>query len=80
MGFRSFCRSGGGISDISAKQLQLDVGFAPRLPSRLLGDPARLRQILANLLNNAVKFTEVGRISLHLSMVEHSRDQVTVND
>ena len=48
----------------SQKGLQLIADLSPDVPTQLLGDPGKLRQILRNLLNNAVKFTDRGRISL----------------
>ena len=46
------------------KGLGLVVDLDPRIPDRLLGDPTRLRQILLNLMGNAVKFTEAGGVTL----------------
>ena len=49
-----------------AKGLQLECTIAAGTPERLHTDPLRLRQILNNLLNNAIKFTDNGRIDLNI--------------
>ena len=48
----------------ATKGIALDISIDPAVPERVLGDPLRLRQIVANLLNNAVKFTEKGRVTV----------------
>ena len=48
------------------KGLGLDVAIGPGLPGTVVGDRDRLRQVLLNLLNNAVKFTRRGRVTLTL--------------
>lgn len=50
----------------SAKNLRLEVEAAYDLPSRLYGDDVRIRQILANLLTNAVKYTQEGTVWLRV--------------
>ena len=46
------------------KDLELAVGFAVDVPDSVVGDPERLRQIIVNLVGNAIKFTEVGEIEV----------------
>ena len=51
------------------KGLEMRCEIAPDVPQTVLGDPGRLRQILVNLLGNAIKFTQVGEVVLR---VEHA--------
>jgi signal transduction histidine kinase/ActR/RegA family two-component response regulator len=55
---------------VSEKGLELHVRLAPKLPHVITTDGHRLRQILVNLVNNAVKFTEDGSISIEASVLE----------
>jgi len=53
-------------SQAARKGLELVLDAPSDLPQHLVGDPVRLRQVLVNLLGNAVKFTEKGEVALHL--------------
>ena len=59
-----------------AKELAFDVDIDERIPSRLRGDDIRVRQILVNLLNNAVKYTHQGTISLKAVLVPSEEEGI----
>jgi signal transduction histidine kinase len=62
------------------KGLALATLFAPGTPATVTGDPVRLRQILVNLLTNAVKFTIDGEIAVEVDVVGDLRLRITVRD
>jgi CheY-like chemotaxis protein len=59
-----------------AKGVATVLDLAPDLPAMLRGDPGRLRQILLNLLGNAVKFTAAGEVSLAARLIADHGDRV----
>jgi signal transduction histidine kinase/CheY-like chemotaxis protein len=60
------------------KGLELLSTISPDAPSRLRGDPGRLRQILINLIDNAIKFTEIGEVVVLVSKESGSQTHVTL--
>jgi signal transduction histidine kinase len=64
------------ISMISEKQLSLKINIAVDVPDIVLTDDLRLVQVLTNLLNNAMKFTHQGEISLTVEKVNTGNDAV----
>jgi CheY-like chemotaxis protein len=60
----------------SEKKLELLYTFSSNLPPYLFGDPNRLQQILNNLINNAIKFTEEGEILVEVRKKEIIGDQI----
>jgi signal transduction histidine kinase len=76
-----------GIGDIlntlvlraSEKGLELAYHVPPEVPDTVIGDPGRLRQIIINLVGNAIKFTEAGEVVVAVSLEEETEDNVVLH-
>jgi signal transduction histidine kinase len=72
-----------GVVDLSlkpaqAKGLNLVYNVSPETPSTLRGDPYRVRQLILNLVNNAIKFTDKGEVAIEISCFERDADTVKI--
>ncbi len=63
-----------------AKQLEIVCRIDERLPTAVRGDPYRLRQVLTNLIGNAVKFTDSGEVLVDVQLVSPERLRFAVHD
>ena len=63
-----------------AKGLRFELRIASNVPTTVSGDPVRVRQILSNYINNALKFTQEGWVQLDARMTDAGLVQLTVTD
>lgn len=61
------------------KNIELVYQIDPELPEILIGDPGKLRQVLSNLLVNAIKFSDAGTITIDVNLVELHEDSVRLH-
>ena len=62
-----------------AKNLILNYDIDPHIPSKLYGDDIHIRQILTNLLTNAVKYTKEGKVTLSVNVIQKTSDDVLLH-
>ena len=60
------------MTRIGSKDLELTVDVNPNLPMELYGDNIRIKQVMVNLANNAVKFTKAGNVNVKIDFLPDS--------
>ncbi|MCD4676282.1 MAG: hypothetical protein K8S18_09860 [Desulfobacula sp.] len=60
------------------KGLEFACLIQPDIETKLIGDPGRLRQVIINLINNAIKFTKKGEIQIRVSMEKQISSKITL--
>ena len=60
------------------KSIEFSCIIHPDVPSKLIGDPGRFRQVLTNLTGNAIKFTSEGGVTMNLSLGEETESEVKI--
>lgn len=63
----------------ATKGIEMNIGRSPDVPDALIGDPVRLKQILVNLIGNAVKFTESGEIFIKIACVRTTQKKTLIS-
>jgi len=66
-------------SVVQDKGLRIKWNIEETIPSYIMGDCLRLRQILSNLVGNAIKFTAQGEITIHVHVAEHKQKHIKLN-
>ncbi len=61
------------------EKLEFVCEMSPELPDILIGDPLRIRQVLINLISNAIKFTEKGMVRLAIKLADQVEEQVSID-
>lgn len=62
-----------------AKGLELQTYIDPGIPKRIIADPIRLSQILNNLVSNAIRYTDTGKVIISLQLLSKSDNKVTIH-
>ena len=67
-----------GASIAHDKNLELVISHSPFIPFPLMGDPVKLKQIIINLVSNAIKFTREGEILVNVDIKKQSKNKITL--
>lgn len=65
---------------IQDKVIDLNLIYDADVPEHIQGDPARLKQVLTNLIHNAIKFTSCGHVTAHVKRLNNSELEVSISD
>lgn len=67
------------LTRIGEKNVELLFDIDPKLPQKLFGDALRIRQVIINIVNNAIKFTEIGTVRLSIRVVKQTGDDLELS-
>ncbi len=67
------------MTRLKGKDVEMILDISPNIPDKLLGDNIRIKQVLLNITNNAVKFTNEGKITLKLDYVQTDNNEIELH-